>query len=750
MRTHKLAVLLFIIFSAFRLYCATDNFPNINDSYLFSQLFFPISEGSDNQKKFADYLKQFADKNNLAYRETKVSGASYETNAVNIELTLNATTDENSTILIAAPLNSVYTNGRFYDFSLSQCLALQVLQAACENPPQKNLKVVFLGANATPQETSYGMQQFLKENSGLFINTFAIVLDIDNSFVPVTLSACKNGKNVPKLVLDKILNCIKENNNCVKFSVTEIIRSRLKIMNNSNSILDAFLSENINAVLLTNTNNYKNTSGNYYSVGFQNQLFGFIKDYYDEIDNIPANFKKDYNYLVQSVKLGKQTYVLQIPEHRLLLIYFIILFCSVLLFKIVAPFRNPIKLMQFYSSIPFFILSFLVLYVVSFVPFLFESLISFIHHFPFSYGRSMFFYFFSIFIVLMLFSFFILDIAPKIRLPIQWKNNLYLQMAIYCTYINLFVIVAVDISFSYVYFLFLFFIALSMMIKKIRFKFLCYALSFIGFFFALFYITQSSGGRILIDLTKSVFLLHFVFCLFSFPFIIISVHMYRIMKMSLGISDKHEMGKFIILMFMCIFPQIISIHYSNRNEAKDIDVSIIHDYNQKADFISMQPDISTKYRVPRKLELSDLHTGKQYAYNFDKDKILEIHPVLPKEYSLDVSSHGGLHSINIGSDKNINKIEAILVCPETVEPIHTNFRCSPIKEIQNSTYDLFRLLIPGNCGNNIELQLELLPGHEYTLNIEITFNDSQPRFLFFPVDNFYCINEKNKESIKLK
>lgn len=749
MKTHKLSVLFFIIFSVFRLHSAANNFQNINDSYLFSQSFFPISEGSDNQKKIADYLKDFAEKNNLTYKETKVSGNSYETNAVNIELTLNGTADDSTTVLIAAPLNSVYANGKFYDFSLSQCLALQILEAACKNPPQKNLKIVFLGANGTPQETSYGMQQFLKENSGLFINTFAILLDINNSFVPVTVSASKNGKNAPALILETILKCIKKNNNCVKFSVSEIIRARLKIMDNS-KLLDAFLSENINAVLLTNTNNYKNTSGNYYSVGLQKQLFDFIKDYCDEIDTVPSDFEKDYNYLIQSVKIGKQSHNLLIPEHRLLLIYFVILFCSVLLFKIVAPFRNPIKLMQLYSSLPFFIFSFLVLYIISFIPFLFEVLISFIHHLPFSYGRSMFFYFVSIFIILMLFSFFILDIAPKIHLPIQWKNNLYLQTAIYCTYINLFVIAAVDISLSYVYFLFLFFIALSMMIKKIRFKFLCYALSFIGFFFALFNITQNSGSGILIDLTKSVFLLHFIFCLFSFPFILISIHMYRITKMALGISDKYEIGRFIILIFMCIFPQIISIHYSNKNEAKDIDVSIIHDYNQKADFISMQSGTSIKYKMPKKFEISDLHTGKQYAYNFNKNKILEIHPVQPKEYSLNVSSHGSLHSINIGSSRNINKIEAILVCPENIEPIHTNFRCSPIKEVQNSTYDLFRLLIPGNCGNNIELQLELLPGYEYTLNLEITFSDSQLRFLIFPIDNFYSINEKNKESVKLK
>ncbi len=749
MKTHKFLILLFIIFSIFQLHAAVNNFQNINDSYLFSQSFFPISEGSSNQKKITNYLKDFADKNNLTYKETKISGSTYETNAVNIELTLNGTADENGTILIAAPLNSVYTNGKFYDFSLSQCLALQVLEAACENPPQKNLKVVFLGANSAPQETSYGMQQFLRENSGLFVNTFAILLDINNSFTPVTVSASKNGKNAPALILEKLFKCIKKNNNCVKFSVAEIIRARLKIMN-SNKLLDAFLSENINAVLLTNTNNYENTSGNYYSVNLQKQLFGFIKDYYDEIDAVPSNFEKDYNYLIQSIKVGKQNYNLLIPEHRLLLIYFVILFCSVLLFKIVAPFRNPIKLMQLYSSLPFFIFSFLVLYAVSFIPFLFEVLISFIHHFPFSYGRSMFFYFVSIFIILMLFSFFILDIAPKIHLPIQWKNNLYLQIAIYSTYINLFIIAAVDISFSYVYFLFLFFIALSMMFKKIRFKFLCYALSFIGFFFALFNITQNSGGGILIDLTKSVFLLHFVFCLFSFPFLIISVHMYRIMKMTLGISDKYEVGRTIILIFMCIFPQIISIHYSNKNEAKNIDVSIIHDYNQKADFVSMQSGTLEKYKMPKKFELSDLHTGKQYTYNFDKNKILEIHPVQPKEYSCSISSHGSLHSVNIGSSKNINKIEAILVCPENIEPIHTNFRCAPIKEVQNSTYDLFRLLIPRNYGNNIELQLELLPGYEYTLNLEITFSDSQLRFLIFPIDNFYSINEKNKESIKLK
>lgn len=749
MKTHRFSILLLILFFAFRLYSAANSFQNINDSYLFSQNFFPISEGSDNQKKIADYLKNFADSHGLTYRETKISGISYETNAVNIELTLNGTASENGTILIVVPLNSIYTNGKFYDFSLSQCLALQVLEAACKNQPQKNVKVVFLGANSTPQETSYGMQQFLRENSGLFMNTFAILLDINNSFMPITVSASKNGKPVPALILKKIFECIKKNNNCVKFSATEIIRARLKIMD-SNKMLDAFLSENINAVLLTNTHNYESAPGNYYSVGLQKQLFAFIKDYYNEIDTVPANFEKDHNYLIQSIKIGKQNYNFLIPEHRLLLIYFVILFCSVLLFKIVAPFRNPVKLLQLYSSLPFFVFSFLVLYAVSFIPFLFEIVISFIHHFPFGYGRSMFFYFISIFITLMLFSFFILDIAPKIHLPIQWKNNLYLQIAIYCTYINLFIIAAVDISFSHVYFLFLFFIALSMMFKKIRFKFLCHILSFTGFFFALFNITQNNGGAMLIDLTKSVFLLHFMFCLFSFPFLMISIHMYRIMKMTLEISDRYEIGKLIILIFMCIFPQIISIHYSNKNETKNIDVSIIHDYNQKADFISMRPGSSIKYKMPKKFNLSDLHTGKQYTYNFDKNKILEIHPVQPKEYSCSVSSHGSLHSINISSSININKIEAILVCPETVEPIHTNFRSSPIKEIQNSTYDLFRLLIPRNYGNTIELQLELLPGHEYTLNLEITFSDPQTRFLIFPVDNLYNISEKNKESIKLK
>ena len=749
MKISRFLILFFIFCSIFQLYPAADSFKNINDSYLFSQTFFPIEEGSNNQNKITDYLKKISDENGLIYKETKITGKSYETNAVNVELTLSGTVGGNGTILVVVPLNSIYANGKFYDFSLSQCIALQLLKYACDNPLQKDLKIVFFGAGSVLSEESYGIKQFLRENSGLFTNTFAILLEINNSFLPVTVSASKNNKPIPALLLEKISKCIKNNNNCATFSVTEIIRSRFKILP-KNDTLDDFLSENINAVLFTNTNNYEKAPGNYYSISYQKQLFQFITDYCNEIDSIPANFEKDRNYLIQNFKIGKFNFQLLIPEYKLLFVYFIILFCSILLIKIIVPFRKQVRLSQLCSSIPFFMFSFLVLYIISFIPFLFELLISFILHLPFSYGRSMFFYFISIFVILILFSFFMLDVAAKHRLPIQWKNNLYLQMAIYCTYINLFIIAAVDISLSYVYFLLLFFVTLSMMFKKIRLKSLCYIFSFVGFFFALFSITQNSGQNVLIDFVDSVFFLHFIFCVLSFPFIMISIHIYRILKMKLGISDKYQIGKIIILVFLCILPQIISILYSNKNEVKNIDVSIIHDYNQKIDFIAMKSGKSTLHKMPKKLELSDLHTGKRYTYNSGKNKMLEIQPVQPKDYSYKVSSHGSLHSVKIKSKRNISKIDAVLVCPEKIEPIHTNFRSLPVEEIQTSTYDLFRLLIPRNCGNNVDLQLELLPGHEYTLNLEITFSDSQLRFLIFPVENYYNINERNKESIKLK
>ncbi len=749
MRAHRFLILFFIFSSIFRLHSAADGFQNINDSYLFSQSFFPVEEGGRKQKKLVDYLKRFSEKNNILYKETKIVGDSYETNAVNAELTLKGTSDDFGMILLVVPLNSVYKNGKYYDFSISQCVALQILKYACENPMKKDLKVVFLGANSVPPQRSYGMEQFLYENSGLFVNTFAVLLDINNSFTPVTVSASKNGKPVSSIILEKIFKCIKNNNNCAKFSTAEIVRSRFNVLS-TDKALEAFLDENTNTVLLTNTNNYEKTAGNYYSVNHQKQLFQFMRDYCSEIDELETDFEKDRNYLIQAFKIGKKTFNLLIPEHRLLLIYFIILFSSVLLFKIIIPFRNQVKILQVCASIPFFLFSFFIFYVISFIPFLFELLVSFVHNLPFSYGRSMFFYFVSIFIILVLFSYYILDIAPKIHLPIQWKNNLYLQIAIYCTYINLFIIATVDISLSYVYFLFLFFITISMIFKRIWLKFLCYIFSFIGFFFALFCVTQTNTQSILVDSTNSVFFLHLIFCILSFPFIMISIHMYRIMKMMLGISDKHHISRIIVLLFLCILPQMISVHYSGKNEAKNIDVSVIHDYNQKVDFVSMHSTNAKLQKMPKKLELSDLHTGKRYTYLPGKNKMLEILPVQQKDYSCKVSSHGSLHSVNIKSKRRISKIDAVLVCPEKVEPIHTNFRSLPIKEMQTSTYDLFRLLIPRNCGKEVDLELELLPGHEYILNLEITFNDSQVRFLVFPIDNHYNINEKNKESIKLK
>ena len=84
---------------------------------------------------------------------------------------------------------------------------------------------------------------------------------------------------------------------------------------------------------------------------------------------------------------------------------------------------------------------------------------------------------------------------------------------------------------------------------------------------------------------------------------------------------------------MCILPQMISIHHSNKNNSQDINISIIHDYNQKTDFISMRSDKSQMYKMQKKIEVSDLHTGKQYTYNANKNEILEILPVQTKDYS---------------------------------------------------------------------------------------------------------------------
>ena len=130
MRAHRFLVLFFIFCSMFRLYSTADGFQNINDSYLFSQAFFPVEEGGRKQRKIVDYLKRFSERNNVLYKETKIVGDFYETNAVNVELTLKGTSDEVGTILLVVPLNSVYKNGKYYDFSISQCVALQILKNA--------------------------------------------------------------------------------------------------------------------------------------------------------------------------------------------------------------------------------------------------------------------------------------------------------------------------------------------------------------------------------------------------------------------------------------------------------------------------------------------------------------------------------------------------------------------------------------------------------------------------------------------
>ena len=298
MKIYRFLILLFIFTSTFQIFSTTNNCQNINDSYLFSQTFFPIGEGSSNQKKIVDFLKKFSDKNNLVYKETKVSGNSYETNAVNVELTVPGTSDEDSTILIVAPLNSIYGNGKFQD----------------------RLKVVFLGGSSIIQEPAYGLEQYLKENSGFFINTFAILLKINNSFIPITISASKNKKHVPALIIEKIFSCIKKNN-CASFSISEIIRSRLNILD-KNAFLDAFLDENINAVLLSNTSNYKNTPGNYYNTSYQKQLFQFIKDYCHEIDSIPPNFEKDQNYLIQDNFHLNFQYQLNLEQQQIHQLYY--------------------------------------------------------------------------------------------------------------------------------------------------------------------------------------------------------------------------------------------------------------------------------------------------------------------------------------------------------------------------------------------------------------------------------------------
>lgn len=734
----------FFFFSPFLIVSASlDHFQQIDDYFMLSRKFFPSDEGDKKEEQLVQYIQNFCLIHKLEYTKTKIEGDHFITNSFNVEIFLPGKNENAGTLVLFVPLNSIRHGEIQEDVSLSHLFALRLLKKALTEKLQKDLLVIFSGANGRENDEMYGIQQCLTEKKEKFHGAVVTLLDLISSNGNVFVSGSSTNKPIPAVLLKQVLLTIK-NQSLFQFNPEEIKKARLNILKPSRS-LAAFLAEDIPTIEFSNHTKKEEFVNGYYSTTYQNKLFSVFWEWIKNMDQLPINFEKDYNYQFIPFFIGNTLHHLLIPEVVQIILYFLILTFAVFLRKLIFYVKQKNDLHLICKNTPFFLFLFLFFYLISFIPFFLELFLSQLLNLSLRTQRSLFLYFLALFIFSFLLTSFLIDNGRKIKFRIIWQNAFYLYGAIYAAYVNLILVAFVDISLVYPYLFFLILLTLSHLTgRRFILKYFCYFLAMLPFLLTMFELTRSSSD-IISSFMDNPLLAHLLFCSSSFPFLLLSLRIHKINKLKFGfINGKISVTGSVLAGSFCLFLLYTSILCSVKELPGDVTVNILNDYNQKICNIEMQENQNPHLKP---IEIFDRKTGEHYQYN--RAQALSL-PLLEKNYQYNLSQKHNKYTIRLSTHGKIEKFNITLFCPKGMAPLSSNYPILQNTTIQSSQYDIYSLLVPRNTGKQLEIHLELSPNYQYTAVIEFYLTETTRRFSFLPLTNTYHVLEKNKESILLQ
>jgi hypothetical protein len=709
----NLTIIIFSIISIFTIYSADTDFKFTGDYSVLRNLYSPADEGSENEKKFINYIENVCKSMNLNCIESKIENEDMVSSSKNIEIRINAEKKTEDEIIIICSLDSPIIRQEHFDNSISQQIMFNLIKIFKNKPLTKNLVFLFSGANERENPGDYfGLQTYISKKKDLS-HTFIIVLDVLSNKSKIRFTGSINKKPIPSKILNDFIDSDKKNINFY-INKNEIIKSRFGLLE-----VEDFASYLIsNNAFTVSFSNRENTVSNIFTGDetYAKNLTEYFNSFILKVDGYKLPIDPDYNY--QFVSIFDKHFIIQ--EYTQIVIFLVLIFMVILL-RNVLPIFQRLRIHLIINIFPYFVFLFMAFYILSFFPYALLLPLEKITGIQHSFFNLPVLYFVNIFVIPLIIILILKELINK--LPFPKHNYLYIYGAIIFCFLNLLIFLIIDISLVYLYLWSVIAITLSNFTgKKYILKFFFYIIAPLPLILLLVNLSLNSDIQLIKNSFSRPFLQHFLFCLFTFPFLLLFMRMEIITKYKYRLFYS-KTTIIVIMITLIIVSGIFFISYSL--------IIFPEEKNVFATLFSSKG--KTELQIESKGNIGGLETKtddgiKRYLLN-KNNLTVKLHDI-PKTYTVNYSFTnvvGGnlLYSFKINSITNIEYLNIYLIVPESFNPLESNYAYKKIEKTKYrydpKTEEVYTFLIPRNTGTSFNLTAILLPSKKYRMYFEISY-----------------------------
>lgn len=701
-----------------------------NDYNLLREFFYPIREGTKNERKLFYYIENFCKSNNLVYKKTPIKNDYIVTNSFNLEIYIKGSGKKQENIVVICPIESPIIKQNYLDNSISIDITLNLILSLKKIPLQKNLIFLFSGGNEK-NKNKLGIETFLLNNDNL-TNSVGIIVDILSYKSQLYFSGSVNKTTIPSQFLKTLLK-LEQKTKFINFDDNEIINSKLGFLKD-NIYLKKFINKSIPSVIFSNK--VQSTTGINFSIEEEKSIIDNIYLWILSLDNLNFDTENDTHY--QYFNLFGLNLIFSETFQVIIFVILIFLFIG---FRIFGVGIKKHHLTLFVKILPMFLIIFILFFILSFIPTIFFTIITFFTHLSYSFFAIPLLYFVNAFFIPQIFMFLLFESLNK--LPFPKHNYLYLFGAIIFAFVNLFIITLVDISFTYLYLWVLIMLTLSQISSKNFFlKFLFYALSPIPLLSLAFNISLFSDS--IHRLSANPFILNFLVTFFSFPFILLNFRIHIILRSKYKIflqKSSYIVSMIIVLLISIVILLLFS--YTSFHSEQIVPVTILTNTKKKKSVL--QFDVQNKIK---KITISSGTFSKEIELinNSNKNDVTIDYqePPFTINHTLYKRFHYDTLVININSKIDMEKINLYLVFPKSFYPLSSNFKYRKLGFAETApTYNketqvIYSFLIPRNIGKKARIIIDVF----HLLSVDFFYKIS-----YSNINNLNLINDKNNSSI---
>ncbi|OHD49068.1 MAG: hypothetical protein A2015_11615 [Spirochaetes bacterium GWF1_31_7] len=700
----KKLLIFFFILKTLLVY--SDEFISMTDYTIMRELFFPVEEGGENEVKLISYIERFCKEFDITYNKVKIDNDDLVTNSWNIELILPGIKSDIFNEVIIVPLDSIIDKGRLYDVSINQFIALELAKFIKEKPLYRNVYIVFTGANSFINEESWGVKQYLENNSGKFDSSLVTVLNLSGDKGGINISGSIKNRSLSRDMLDVILKN-KSKYSFIQFDFFEIVTARLGFFHPHN-IINELSEVSKTSIIMSNHKNQVSNGVFYYNVDAQNEIIRFFKEWVTDLSFYDVAKDSDYNY--QLLRFGSK--YLFISEVHQVIFYMLLIVLLILSRRIVFYFRPSVRYLTL-KAFPYYIFLFVIYYILSLSIYFIGALYNLITNHTIDYANLSLFYFFIIFFMPL---FIVLALFDKIQnFPVPKHNVIYMHGAVFFAHINFIIFLILNVSLAYIYItviLMLFFSHLTG--KNIFLKYLIYILASVPFVLAVF--TVGNGhDEVIQAFFQKPYMLHLFFCYFSFSFFLLLIRVSIINKIKLGLN----ISRFVMIIWISFFLFSFFLFYSIAlYRTYGIEkIAVITQYFDREKNIA-QLEIDPKQNIG---PVSFVLNGENVS--FTTKKYIKTISEVQKPFVISQSLKDGVFKLKIESSKNIRNANLILKCPKGVSFSRITHKYSIETNEVDNEYDFYKIWIARNIGKIIQVEIELVVGSYYEMLVDIEYNE---------------------------